>query len=205
MNEVFVTFLVADERPDKTMNYPMLHGFMFAIACSPELLPPSAWLPYVFNHSNPKYKNEEEQQSIEANIQVVLETIREQLSMNMVTLPPVFHPAEEMMDNFDEESFYAHWGRGLLMGHNVLSDIWDTYLPEEGKSQQKVCFNALTFFSSKAHAKKLCQAAKIDDLTIETMAETVVENFQLAMRNYANIAISVQKAIDDYGAKHPDS
>lgn len=205
MNEMFVKFLVSDERPEKTMNYPMLHGFMFAIACSPELLPPASWLPYVFNHADPKYANEEEKQSIESDIHVVLETIRDQLAMNMVILPPVFHPAETIMENFDDDAFYANWAKGMLIGHNTLSDIWDVYLPEEGKAQLLISLNALTFFSSLQHATQLCDAIKMDDLTIETMAETVLENFQLAMRNYANIAISVQSAIDDYGVKHPDS
>lgn len=205
MNETFVKFLVSDERPENTMNYPMLHGFMFAIACSPELLPPSSWLPYVFNNTDPDYCDEAEEQMIEADIQTVLATIREQLSMNMVTLPPVFHLAEMVMDNFDDDAFYAHWGRGMLIGHNTLSDIWDVYLPEDGKEQQLICFNALTFFSSLSYAKKQCKAIEIESLTIETMAETVLENFHLAMKNYANIAMSVQKAIDDYGVKHPDS
>ncbi|OGI47473.1 MAG: hypothetical protein A2637_03240 [Candidatus Muproteobacteria bacterium RIFCSPHIGHO2_01_FULL_65_16] len=35
--------------PGRTMRYCELAGFLFAVACSPELVQPSEWLPLVFN------------------------------------------------------------------------------------------------------------------------------------------------------------
>jgi len=205
MNEALVKFLVDDDRPAKTMNFPMMHGFLFAIACSPEIITSAAWFPYVFNHSDPNYKNEDERQSVESDIKAVLKAIEDQVSMGEIRLPPVFQAAEEILDNFEEDAFHAHWGRGVLFGHNILSEIWNTYLPEDARVQQKFSLDTLTYFSHKVHAEKVCKATDIDGLGIDTMAETVLDNFELAMASYANIGKAVRRAIDEHGAQHPNA
>ncbi len=205
MNEALVKFLVDDDRPEKTMNYPMMHGFLFAIACSPEIIISSVWFPYIFNHFDPNYKNNNEKQKIENDINVVLKAIEEEISLDEIALPSVFQPTEEILDNFNEDAFHAHWGRGILFGHNILSEIWKTYLPEDLKEQQKFSLDTLTYFSNKVHAEKVCRATKIDDLGIDTMAETVLDNFELAMASYANIGTAIRHAIDEHGARHPNS
>jgi hypothetical protein len=42
-------FLSSGDRPERTLNLNELRGFLFAIACSPELIRPSEWLPLVSN------------------------------------------------------------------------------------------------------------------------------------------------------------
>jgi len=44
MNKTLAEFLVADGRPKKTKNYPELNGFLYAVACSPEMIEAEQWL-----------------------------------------------------------------------------------------------------------------------------------------------------------------
>ena len=205
MNKTLAKFLVANKRPKQTMNYPTLHGFLFVIACSPEMIASNQWLPYVFNHSDPAYKNQNQKHQIETAIQQELDAINSQINEESLHFPAVFQAAEQTMDNFAEDAFHAHWGRGVVFGHNILSELWNSYLPEEVRTQQQLCLNTLTFFSDKNHAKLIVQGMKIENLDLETMAESVLDNFELAMNRYADISLALRSAIDDYGTQHPNA
>jgi hypothetical protein len=42
-------FLSSPKRPKDTLSYPQLAGFLFSLGNGPELIPPSEWIPLVFN------------------------------------------------------------------------------------------------------------------------------------------------------------
>lgn len=42
-------FLADPSRPAGTLSYHELQGFLFTLASSPELVPPSEWMPMVFD------------------------------------------------------------------------------------------------------------------------------------------------------------
>ncbi len=48
-------FLSAPERPEGTMGFDELGGFLFALACVPEVIPPTEWLPVVFRDGEANY------------------------------------------------------------------------------------------------------------------------------------------------------
>lgn len=47
-------FLEDPTRPEGTLCYYEVQGFLFAVACSLELVPPSEWLPVIFNDHEPE-------------------------------------------------------------------------------------------------------------------------------------------------------
>jgi len=205
MNEELAKFLIDESRPKKTMNYPMLHGFLFTIACSPEMVSVSEWMPFIFDQEDAQFKTKEEKERIEGEILDILRGIEESVNENKNSLPEFFQPAENIMENFDEDSYYAFWGRGFLFGHNVLSEMWNAYLPSEIRGQQTAFVNTLGFFSSKILAEQIRKASGNDNVALDVMAESILDNFELAMNGYASIAVTIRNAIDEYGAKHPDA
>ena len=50
------TFLSSPQRPKGAMTYPQLAGFLFSMANAPELIPPSEWIPMVFNNQEGGYE-----------------------------------------------------------------------------------------------------------------------------------------------------
>ncbi len=57
-------FLSSPLRPDGTMTYPQLAGFLFSIANGPELILPSERMPMVFNDREARYGTLEEAESV---------------------------------------------------------------------------------------------------------------------------------------------
>ena len=57
-------FLGNPDRPDGTLSYFELQGFLFTIASSPETIPPSEWLPMISNDENFLFEDETEAQQV---------------------------------------------------------------------------------------------------------------------------------------------
>lgn len=81
-------FLAAPERPDGTLRYEELAGFLFAIACSPELIPPSEWLPLVFNDHDGRFAGIEEAQLILAAMMALYNRTVYGVNEKRIALPP---------------------------------------------------------------------------------------------------------------------
>ena len=64
LSKLLTPFLASPQRPGGTLTFHQLQGFLFAIACAPELIKPSEWLPLVFNEQEAGYANEEEARSV---------------------------------------------------------------------------------------------------------------------------------------------
>jgi uncharacterized protein len=57
-------FLADPLRPEGTLRFQEVQGFLFAVACSPELVPPSAWLPAISDEEDIRFEDEAEAQRI---------------------------------------------------------------------------------------------------------------------------------------------
>jgi len=188
-------FLVAKKRPKKTKNYPELNGFLYAIACSPENIKPAVWLPMVFNRLDGNFKDEQEKQEIEKGIFDELSQIERNIENQVAVLANYFRPSDELLENFDEDSPIAHWGRGFLDGVDCLQPVWDAYLPTEMKSELSIFINLLSFFANKKQTKIECQKQNIENLSFEVYAETAIENFNMAAVGYANVGLGLRAEI----------
>ncbi len=197
MNKALAEFLVANGRPKKTKNYPELNGFLYAVACSPEVVDAQLWLPLVFDNKKIKYKNNEERKSITQGLLDEFSAIEGRIKNQSSVLADYFRPSDELLENFDEDSPIAHWGVGFAEGHEWLEEVWAMYFPEQKKNELLACVNFLSFFSDKEKASRLCEAQGIEGLALDVYAESVLENFDAAAHGYAHFGISIRAAIDE--------
>jgi yecA family protein len=58
------SFLSSPQRAKGTMTYPQLAGFLFSMANAPEMIPPSEWIPIVFNDQDARYKTRGEAEGV---------------------------------------------------------------------------------------------------------------------------------------------
>jgi len=196
MNRMLAEFLVADGRPEKTKNYPALNGFLYAVACSPEVIDEAKWLPMIFDGKKVNYKNEKQRQAIEQGLLDEFAQIEKKMQSRAPVLADYFRPSSELMENFDEDSPIAHWGAGFASGHDWLEQIWLAYVAEDQYKDLTTCVDLLTFFSDKPKAQKLCEAQGIEKLDLAVYAESVLDNFDAAAQGYAHFGLSIRAAIE---------
>ena len=205
MNKTLAEFLVAKGRPKKTKNYPELNGFLYAIACSPEVIAADLWLPMVFDDQGDKkvkYKDVKEQENIKQGLLDEFSQIESKIGSHEPVLADYFRPSDELMENFDEDSPIAHWGRGFLSGHNWLEALWNAYFPKEQEHELIACINLLSFFSDKARAGELCEAQQIEGLELDVYVESVIANFNAAAEGYAHYGLGIRAALDAHHAEN---
>ncbi len=191
MNTELAKFLAADERPEESMIYPELYGFLFAVCCAPEMVMPSDWLPLIFNDQEAGYADEAEANRIIAGIMAVYNEVNDGVVSEESCLPAWLDVLSPPMENFASEAPLTHWARGFFLGYDWLSEIWDDYLPDEMGAEVTACLMMLTFFSSQelaeAYAKEGCEKP----MAVENLAEMAVDGLGMAMASYAHMGRSI--------------
>ncbi len=193
-------FLADPARPDGTLTFQELQGFLFAVACSPELVPPSAWMPVISDEKDVGFEDEDEALHITGLIMSLYNAINEAALNRSKNMPPgcKFRPGIE--DNFDDELAISQWSSGFMMGHDWLAEVWDEYLPEELDGEFGSTAMVLSFFSSR----RLAELYHLEATTTPThrkpktpfveYGETVRRLFPDALSSYAHIGRSISEA-----------
>lgn len=106
---VLTRFLSSPQRPKDTVTYPQLAGFLFCLANGPELIPPSEWIPLVFNDQEARYETQDEaEQVLQAMMALYNDCIRER-TIGGVSLPPGCEMRPWAMDNLNADAPLSQW------------------------------------------------------------------------------------------------
>lgn len=192
MNKSLASFLSSTNRPEGTMTYAELHGFLFAVACSPEPVEPTDWLAMIFNEEDANFSDEAEAESVIKGIVDAYNEIHEELQQGDAVLPTCCSLLKPALSNLAEDSTLALWSRGFLDGNEWLSELWEAYVPDELDDELGSCLTMLFFFSSQELAEAFCTNT---DASLEQLAEVALDNFEAAMTSYAHIGNSIRQAI----------
>jgi len=188
-------FLSDPNRPEGTLQYNELQGFLFAIASSPETVPTSDWLPLISDDEDIDFKDEKEAQKILNNVMALYNQVNTAVLQRSDELPPGCEFKEDLFANFDEEASISQWSRGFTIGHDWLSEVWDEYLPEEMDEECGATTMVLSFFSSRqlaeAYFKESNPGRNRSGKTLENFAETVRELFPSALASYAHLGRTI--------------
>jgi len=186
-------FLSFPQRPKDTLTYPQLAGFLFGLANGPELIPPSEWIPLVFNDREARYETREEaEQVLQAMMALYNDCIRERTG-GTVSLPPGCEIRPWPMDNLSADAPLSQWAQGFSIGYDYLEEVWNEYTPDEFDQDLGALLMTLTFFTSPNLAAAYHQETKGTG-SLEQFAQSVVEIFPDAMREYAHLGRSIYQA-----------
>ena len=194
MTQPLAQFLTAPERPEGTMTYPELQGFLFAVACCPEPVEPDEWLALIFNEQDAGFADEDEAAAMIEAIVGVYNDIYEELLEGEPLLPDccrILTPADA---NFADDASLSAWARGFLDGHEWLADIWEQAVPSELDDELGSALVMLMCFSSRELAAAFCNNGG-EELGPEVLAQAAVENFEAAMSAYARIGQVIKQAL----------
>ena len=197
------TFLSSPQRPKDTLTYPQLAGFLFSMANAPELIPPSEWLPIVFNDQDARYETRSEAEEVTQAMMALYNNCVRGRVKKKVSLPPGCEIRPQPMDNLGDDAPLSQWARGFMAGHTYLEDIWIDYTPDELDEEFGAILMVLTFFASPALADAFHKEGK-GKTSLEQLADTVVMIFPDALSEYAHLGWSIFQARREAGDLDPE-
>lgn len=206
--KMLTEFLDDPDRPAGTFAFHELQGFLFAIVCSPELVPPSEWLPVISDEKDMGFENENEARRIMGLIMSLYNAINEAAISRSNCMPLGCEFRDDIEANYDDELPISLWSLGFTIGHDWLAEVWENCVPDELDGEVGSTTMVLSFFGSRP----LAEAYYLEATTTPTQrkprvpfveyAETVRGLFPDAMASYAHIGRRVSEIIaelDDLG------
>ena len=192
------TFLSSPQRPKDTLTYPQLAGFLFSMANAPELIPPSEWMPMVFNDQDAGYQTRDEAELVLQTMMALYNHCCRERTEGSASLPPGCEIRPQPLDNLAPDATVSQWAQGFSMGHDYLEDLWNEYTPDELDEEVGAVLMVLTFFTSL----ELAQAYHREGAgkrSLAQLAETVVKLFPDAMREHAHLGRAIDQARREAG------
>lgn len=199
--KVLTEFLADSERPCGTLTFQELQGFLFSVASSPELVPPSAWVPIISDEQEIGFKDEAEARRVMGLIMDLYNEINEAVLNRSKKMPSGCKFRPDVEDNFDDELAISQWSRGFMVGHDWLAEVWDEYLPDELDGEFGSTAMVLSFFSSRRLAELFHLEAtttprrRRPKTPFVEYADTVRRLFPDALSSYAHIGRSISEAL----------
>lgn len=187
-------FLDDFARPTGTLRYHELQGFLFAVACAPELIQPSEWMPLVFEDAEPGYASVDEANQIVSEIVFLYNGINASVIAETATLPADCVFRDDVLANLDGAAPIGQWSRGFVRGHTWLEEVWDSYLPDELDEEVGAMLLVLSFFASATVAESFRQETAPDE-SLDALATSIRRIFPAAVAEYAHLGRSIAQVL----------
>ncbi len=178
-------FLEDPARPAGTMSYHELQGFLFAVASAPDLVPPSEWMPVVFDEHEPVYADMDEAQAVLGGLMELYNAVNASVLARGTVLPADCRFRDDTLSNLAEDAPISRWSRGFVRGHTWLEESWEGVVPEDLDEEFGATLLTLSFFASRQLADALVAETGSPDL--DRLAETTREVFPDAAVSYAHL------------------
>ena len=199
-------FLDDAARPDDTLRFHELQGFLFAIASSPETISPSEWLPMIGYENDLVFASESEAQNILGHVMALYNEVNTAVLERSNALPSGCAFEDDISLNFEESSPISQWSRGFAVGHDWLAEIWEEYLFGELDEECGATLMVLSFFGSRQLAEAYYKEAspgrrKKGDTTFEDFAGTMRKMFPDALASYAHLGRTIFEVVSERGER----
>lgn len=120
--------------PDMTFSFDELMGFMFGLGITPDIVPPSEWLPVIFAGDSPEYDSLEQMNEMTGCLMQVYNKFTAAFQQETLSLPF----AIEQIEDHQFDMLYD-WVSGFEEALALRDEIWDPEenpsLPEKNKEQ----------------------------------------------------------------------
>lgn len=188
-------FLEHPARPAGTLSYHELQGFLFTIASAPELVPPSEWMPIIFDENEAGYATLDEAKEIVGELMTLYNDVNASVVEDRVALPTDCAFRDGVLANLEDSAPIAQWSRGFLRGHQWLEELWNAYVPKKLDDEFSAALLTLTFFASKELAEAFHAEAGNKERSLEAMASMIRDVFPEAIAEYAHLGRSIHLAL----------
>ena len=107
------------------MDLSELDGFLAGLIVGPELIPPSEWLPVVWNGEEPDFITEAEAEAVLGAIMRRYDDIAASLDGDVSTYMPIF------WEHDDGTPIVEDWAYGFMHAVSLRTEAWDAVLRDE--------------------------------------------------------------------------
>lgn len=188
-------FLEHPDRPEGTLRYHELQGFLFAVLSAPELVMPSEWIPVVFGDEEPVYADPAEAARMYSELLEVYNEVNATITEEGASLPVDCVFRDEILANLEQDAPVSRWARGFTAGYDWLQDLWTDYVSDEmdkafGLGGQLLI---LSFFASRGLAESFCKELKKESL--DEVATSMRTLFPGAMFEHASLGRAIYRAV----------
>jgi len=125
--EELENFLLSDQVPEESMTLSELDGFLTALAVGPEIVPPSEWLPVLWQGEGPVFETLQDVERVLGLILALNARIVEDIQKN--ELAPMFNI--EAQGDGSELMTPDGWCWGFMQGVMLREDAWKPLLDSE--------------------------------------------------------------------------
>lgn len=180
-------------RETEGLGFYGLHGFLFALAGTPEELESTTWLPIALDIADDESGPEASAASSAAL--ALHQLISDAMSTGAPAIPPECIPMTSGNgDNFDPSPI-QQWAFGFLTGYRYAFSVWEPYCIEELEQELATATLVLSFFGDRNIAAEMHKAATGSDAKFKFFAGKMAEMFPIAAGTYAGIGNDVRAAL----------
>jgi len=192
-------FLEAPDRPANTMGYFECAGFLFVIACSPEPVNPSEWIPVIYNSGSENDEADIDDIKVAlGDLMALYNEVNRQVRESDVSLLPGCDIRPEPLANLEADTPISQWANGFIQGYDWLEELWSEYIPETLDEEFGSLMLVLSFFANKQIAESFVEDGAKEGLTLERMAASMQDLFVDAMQDFARLSFTVQLVIQKH-------
>ncbi len=118
-------YLSSDDAPEECMDLSELDGFLAGVAVGPETIPPSEWLPAIWDNEEPVFASDEQAQTILGAILGRFNEISDGLDAEPVDYAPVF------WQDFTGATIVEDWAIGFMQAVSMRQIAWEPVLSDD--------------------------------------------------------------------------
>lgn len=171
--EELENFLDSDAVHEDCQNFVMAHGFLTALAISPEAPAPSQWLPVVFEET-PEFTSEKEQKHIENLLIRLFADLQKELESEDDFLVPC---DIEVSQNPDELSELEEWASGFMEGVFFTERYWFETEKEEEVAECLLPFMVASGLFEDEEVQQIRESEKLTQSCIDQIPQLVTDLF----------------------------
>ena len=118
-------FLSSDDSPEECMDLSELDGFLAGLIVGPEAVPPSEWLPMIWDNEDPGFADETQADAILGAILGRYNEIADSLDAEPVEYAPVF------WQDFTGATIVEDWAIGFMQAVSMRHIAWAPVLSDD--------------------------------------------------------------------------
>ncbi|MGE0875380.1 MAG: UPF0149 family protein [Burkholderiales bacterium] len=179
---------------DGALGYCELAGFLFAVACAPELVEPSEWLPAVLGEA----ADAPDAQDL-ALLMRLYNAINDGADRRDPALPAGIAARDRVLQNFAPDAPLCRWSRGYAEGQDWLKDTWEALLPAAADGEDDpdevlgALMTVLAFFGDRGFAEDMHHQSR-STAPFREFAAQMLESHPNAMLDLAILGRNIAEA-----------
>ena len=169
-------YLSSDESPEECMDLSELDGFLAGLIVGPEPVPPSEWLPVIWDNEEPAFADEAQANVILGSILGRYNEIADSLDAEPVEYAPVF------WQDFGGDTIVEDWAIGFMQAVSMRQAQWEPVLADDDTAMLLIPIAAIAGLSMPDAAEdELALPEEVMDKLVEE-APDVLPSCVLGLR-----------------------